>query len=141
MSWCFRPFIAEAFFSINFGLKNVPNFFYFQDREIETRSHKSLITHTYIHSQKSKERNTQIFVIPVKDIQIIFLNTGSSSYILRRPQNFVKSSPIIWLAVHRTNNWWRFLQNFVAFSEYINFKRCLLTETLLIIRIITLFKL
>ena len=28
--------------------------------------------------------------------------------ILRRPQNFVKSPPIIWLAVHRTNNWWRF---------------------------------
>ena len=32
----------------------------------------------------------------------------SSSYILRRPQNFAKSPPIIWLAVRRTNNWWRF---------------------------------
>ena len=31
-----------------------------------------------------------------------------SSYILRRPQNFAKSPPIIWLAEHRTNNWWRF---------------------------------
>ena len=29
-------------------------------------------------------------------------------YILRRPQNFAKSPPIIWLAVHRTNNLWRF---------------------------------
>ena len=113
MSWCFRPFIAEAFFSINFGLKNVPNFFYFQDREIETRSHKSLITHTYIHSQKSKERNTQIFVIPVKNIQIIFLNTGSSSYILRRPQNIEKSPPFF--------DWHYIGQNFVAFSEYMNF--------------------
>ena len=28
--------------------------------------------------------------------------------ILRRPQNFAKSPPIIWLAIHRTNNWWRF---------------------------------
>ena len=30
--------------------------------------------------------------------------------ILRRPQNFAKSQPIIWLEVHRTNNWWRFRQ-------------------------------
>ena len=28
-----------------------------------------------------------------------------SSYILRRPQNFAKYPPIIWLAVERTNNW------------------------------------
>ena len=28
--------------------------------------------------------------------------------ILKRPQNFAKSPPIIWLAVHKTNNWWRF---------------------------------
>ena len=31
-----------------------------------------------------------------------------SSYILRRPQNFARSPPNIWLAVHRTNNWWWF---------------------------------
>ena len=31
-----------------------------------------------------------------------------SSYILRRPQNFEKSPQIIWLAVHRTNDLWRF---------------------------------
>ena len=30
------------------------------------------------------------------------------SYILRRPQNLAKYPPIIWLAVWRTNNWWRF---------------------------------
>ena len=35
-------------------------------------------------------------------------NFDKSSYILRRPQNFAKSPPVIWLAVHRTNNWWRF---------------------------------
>ena len=27
---------------------------------------------------------------------------------MRRPQHFAKSTPIIWLAVHRTNNWWIF---------------------------------
>ena len=27
---------------------------------------------------------------------------------MRRPQNFAKPPPIIWLVEHRTNNWWRF---------------------------------
>ena len=31
-----------------------------------------------------------------------------SSYILRRPQNFVKSPPIICLMFWQSNNWWRF---------------------------------
>ena len=42
----------------------------------------------------------------ISDYQIPYFI--QSSYILRRPQNFEKYSPIIWLAVHRTNNWWRF---------------------------------
>ena len=33
----------------------------------------------------------------------------------------MKSSPYFWLALHRTKVRWRFLQNFVAFSEYISF--------------------
>ena len=41
--------------------------------------------------------------------------------ILRRLQNFMKSSPYFWRALHRTNVGWRFFQNFVAFSEYVNF--------------------
>ena len=40
---------------------------------------------------------------PTLQISINF----KSSYILRRPQNFAKFQPIIWLAVHRTNYWWR----------------------------------
>ena len=40
----------------------------------------------------------------------MFTLVFQSSYILRRPQNFAKSPPIIWLAVHRTNNWWRFFK-------------------------------
>ena len=49
--------------------------------------------------------------------------------ILRRPQHFAKSPPIIWLALHRTNNWWRFRkilgpsQNIWTFL--INFKNLL----------------
>ena len=47
----------------------------------------------------------------IKALCYIIINTRKrrkSSYILRRPQNFAKSPPIISLAVHRTNNWWRF---------------------------------
>ena len=42
-----------------------------------------------------------------------------SSYILRRPSNFAKSSPYIWLALHRTKV--KNSHNFVTFSEYMNF--------------------
>ena len=35
---------------------------------------------------------------------------------------FCEISTNFWLAVHRTNNWWRFRKIFVAFSEYMNFK-------------------
>ena len=45
-----------------------------------------------------------------------------SSMILRRPQNFAKSTPIIWLAVHGTRLV-EISQNFVAFSIYMNFIR------------------
>ena len=34
--------------------------------------------------------------------------TNQSSYILRRPQNFAKSSPYFWLTLHRTKVRWRF---------------------------------
>ena len=34
--------------------------------------------------------------------------TNQSSYILWRPQNFAKSHPYIWLALHRTKVRWRF---------------------------------
>ena len=34
-------------------------------------------------------------------------------------QTFVKSPPIIWLAVHRTNNWWRFRKLFLWPSQNI----------------------
>ena len=35
-------------------------------------------------------------------------NVWWSSYILRRPQNFAKSSPYFWLALHKTKVRWRF---------------------------------
>ena len=69
------------------------------------------------------------------------------NYILRRPQNFAKSSPYFWLVLHLTKVRWRFckilwpsqniwtllssvktsgrvFKNFVAFSENLNFKVC-----------------
>ena len=39
--------------------------------------------------------------------------------VLRRPQNFAKSLPIIWLAVHRTNNWCFF--SFYTYAHYLNY--------------------
>ena len=46
----------------------------------------------------------------VMDVKDCYKNlvTKSSSYMLRRPKKFTKSPTNIWLAVHRTNNWWRF---------------------------------
>ena len=40
-----------------------------------------------------------------------------SSYILRRPQNFAKSSPYFWLALHRTRVRWRFLKDLWPFQN------------------------
>ena len=45
-----------------------------------------------------------------------------SSYILRRPQNFAKSSPYFLPTVHTDKSKGKILQIFLAFSEYINFK-------------------
>ena len=43
------------------------------------------------------------------DIYLVIFKSGTALiHILRRPQNLAKSPLIIWLAVHRTNNWWRF---------------------------------
>ena len=41
-----------------------------------------------------------------------------SSYILRRPRNFAKSSPYFWLALHRTKVRWRF-RKILWFSQNI----------------------
>ena len=45
------------------------------------------------------------------------------TYILRRPQNFGKSPPYFWLQynVHTDKSKVKISQNFVAFSEYMNF--------------------
>ena len=55
-----------------------------------------------------------------KEPKLLFRGAGAllwySSYILRRPQNLAKSSTYFWLYV---------LQNFVAFSEYMNFTKSL----------------
>ena len=40
----------------------------------------------------------------------IWSNISLCSYILRRKKKIVKSPLIIWLVVHRTNNWWRSLK-------------------------------
>ena len=53
------------------------------------------------------------------------LSSSEGSYILRRPENFAKSSPYFWLALHRTKVRWRFRkilwpsQNIWTLNEYI----------------------
>ena len=58
--------------------------------------------HTFSHDQNPD------FLKNSKSLpEFILYSILWSSYILRRPQNFAKSPPIIWLALHWTNNsWW-----------------------------------
>ena len=53
-------------------------------------------------------RNTQIFQILCASRKVRNLSIYYSLYILRRSQNFAKSLPQIWLALHRKSLRWRF---------------------------------
>ena len=67
---------------------------------------------------------SMVKLIPWNLVNQSHLYLNKSSYILRRPQDFVKSSPYILLSyVVPVKNKVKISQIFVAFSEYVNFRK------------------
>ena len=91
----FLPLIAWSKLSTNWKLARIFS------RETEWENYCGLVAAT-----------TRGF-IPLKSVRFLKkclhdLHFKLSSYILRRPQNFAKSPPCFWLALHRTKVRWKF---------------------------------